>query len=74
MHTYDTITMHCVFASVKEVQWVVKGHEYLTLLDEDATLGAYIMGKVEETGQIFTAEDTFWVDKPVLEVEVCGTV
>ena len=61
---------------VKDVKWVVGGTVYLPLLDEDATLGVYIMAEVSQTKQIFTKDDTFWVQVPDLEVEVscCFTI
>ena len=48
----------------------MEGPAYLSKLDEDATLGAYIMAEVAETQQIFSAEDTFSVDIPDLDMEV----
>jgi len=57
----------------KEAKWIVGGTTYLSLLDEDATLGCYIMGEVKETGQIYTTDDTFFVDVPELEMETSNS-
>ena len=50
--------------------WSAKVHEYIHHLAEDGSICVYIMVKVEKTGQIFTAQKTFTVDKPDLDLKV----
>ncbi|ELU05871.1 hypothetical protein CAPTEDRAFT_125845, partial [Capitella teleta] len=54
----------------RQKEWTREAKTYFNLLDEDATIGVYVMAKVQETGQVFTDRESFWVDKPDLDVSV----
>ena len=57
----------------QEKVWMKEASSYFNLLDEDATMGVYVMAKARQTGQVFTARETFWVEKPDLDVQVWAT-
>ena len=46
------------------------GADYLNEIAEDALLRVYAMARVEQTAQIYTNIETYFIDKPDLEIEV----
>jgi len=54
------------------VEWDLRVTDYLNRLDEDAMLGIYSMVRVQETGQCYSEQDTYNIDKPDLDLKVIG--
>jgi transglutaminase 1 len=51
----------------KTLTWSMEAKDIFNTIDEDASLGAYILAKVKETNQLFANVDTLVLDKPDLE-------
>ena len=52
------------------MQFTLAALEYMPKLDGDATVGVSCVVKVQETEQVFTAQDKVVVDLPELSVKV----
>ncbi|ESO91068.1 hypothetical protein LOTGIDRAFT_122446, partial [Lottia gigantea] len=55
-----------------DVTMVLKCSEYINCQDGDAHVNVYATAKVRETGQRFAARDSFWLEKPTVEVKTEG--
>lgn len=58
--------------SVSESQVVLslKCSDYINGVEADAHVSVYVHASVKETGQKFMQRQTFWIDKPQLELQV----
>ena len=59
------------FVTEDAMKWLFKSEFFLYRLDEDATVAVYVTAKVQQTKQIFTSNQTFWADKPSIDMQVC---
>ena len=54
----------------KDITWSLRSHDYMSKLDDDASLQVYALVNVEETGQKKAHQKSFEVQKPSLDLRV----
>ena len=65
---YNKILIY--ICSFKDVNLTVSYHEYWKRLQEHCNIKMYAICRVKETGQTWSEEDDFIVEKPKLEIQV----